>query len=314
MERISSQNLKEKALKLGFTTVGIAPAIPIQEALDTYSLWLEHGFQADMAYLEQHRSLKQHPENLLEGCQSVIAVTLNYYQVPPESAGKIARYALGRDYHKVLRSKLNRLGREVQLEHHESKIRACVDSAPILDRAYASLAGLGWFGKNTMLIDSHRGSWFFIGLLLTTVPYQTDEPSIGGCGTCRKCIDACPTGAIKLLNDKYQVDSRSCISYQTIENKGDLSVDTQGWAFGCDICQEVCPFNQPRESQPLRAVDTEEQDFRLPLAAKLGPDMTEEEWDLATQGSPIRRAGYKGWIRNQQAVTTDPSKDAGNKG
>jgi epoxyqueuosine reductase len=302
MERVSSQTIKAKALEQGFTTAGVAPAIPIPEALDTYRKWLESGFQADMLYLEEHEVLKQDPKNLLEGAQAVIAVSLNYYQVPPESDGKIARYALGRDYHKVIRSKLNRLGREVQKEHVGSEVRVCVDSAPILDRAYASLAGLGWFGKNTMLIDSKRGSWFFIGLLITTVPYEADEPSVGGCGTCRKCIEACPTGAIKLLNDRYQIDSRSCISYQTIENKGDITVDTAGWAFGCDICQEVCPFNQPRETQPLRAIVTSEPDFLLPMAAGMRADMTEGEWDVATQGSPIRRAGYGGWVRNQKAV------------
>ena len=301
MERVSSESLKAKAIEIGFTAVGIAPDLPISEALATYRAWLEHGFQADMAYLEKHESLKQDPKKLLEGCQSVIAVTLNYFQDLPERDGKIARYALGRDYHKVLRGKLAKLAKLIQQEHPGSQNRACVDSAPILDRAYASVAGLGWFGKNTMLIDSKRGSWFFIGLLLTTAPYELDQPSQGGCGTCRKCIDACPTGAIKLLNNRYQVDSRQCISYQTIENKGDITVDTAGWAFGCDICQEVCPFNQPRQSQPLRAATTSEPDFLLDLASRLTPVMSEEEWDEATKGSPIRRAGYQGWLRNTSA-------------
>lgn len=301
MERISSEALKGRALELGFSTVGVAPAVPIPEALATYRQWLAEGYHADMEYLAKHEALKQSPQALLPNCQSVIAVTLNYYQDPPMRDGKIARYALGRDYHKVLRSKLGKLSKFVTEQHTGAINRVCVDSAPILDRAYASLSGLGWFGKNTMLIDSKRGSWFFIGLLLTTVPYESDQPSIGGCGTCRKCIDACPTGAIKLLNGRYQVDSRQCISYQTIENKGELAVDTNGWAFGCDICQEVCPFNQPRESQPLRAQVTEEPDFLLSLAANIGPNMSEEEWDRATQGSPIRRAGYAGWLRNTSA-------------
>ncbi len=301
MERVTSEAIKVKALELGFTTVGIAPAIPIPEALRTYSEWLSNGFQADMTYLETHEALKQDPSNLLEGCKSVIAVTLNYHQEPPQTEAKIARYALGRDYHKVLKSKLNKLTKQIELDHPGSQNRTCVDSAPVLDRAYASLAGLGWFGKNTMLIDSKRGSWFFIGVLLTTVPYEADAPSVGGCGTCRKCIDACPTGAIKLLNDRYRVDSRQCISYQTIENKGEITVNTGGWAFGCDICQEVCPFNQPRDFQPLRAQATTEPDFLLPMAANMKPNMTEEEWDAATKGSPIRRAGYQGWLRNTSA-------------
>lgn len=304
MERVSSQTVKARALELGFSTVGVAPALPIPEALATYRSWLESGFQADMAYLQNHEPLKQHPENLLEGCQSVIAVTLNYYQEPPAGEGKIARYALGRDYHKVLRSKLNRLARAIVQDYPESRQRACVDSAPILDRAFASMAGLGWFGKNTMLIDSKRGSWFFIGLLLTTVPYELDEPSVGGCGSCRACIDACPTGAIKLLGARYQVDSRSCISYQTIENKGDLTVDTDGWLFGCDVCQEVCPFNQSRSSQPFRASLTSESDFLLPLAERVRLATNVAEWDVATRGSPIRRAGYDGWVRNREGEVT----------
>lgn len=304
MERISSQTIKARALELGFSTVGVAPALPVPEALATYRKWLENGFDADMTYLSKHESLKQSPTNLLEGCQSVIAVSLNYYQEPEERDGKIARYALGRDYHKVLRSKLSRLAKSIEQDFPESLNRACVDSAPILDRAYASIAGLGWFGKNTMLIDSKRGSWFFIGLLLTTVPFDLDEPSVGGCGNCRKCIDACPTGAIKLLGDRYQVDSKSCISYQTIENKGDLTVDTDGWLFGCDVCQEVCPFNQPRLSQPLRANLTSESDFLLPLAARVRSVQNEAEWDLATKGSPIRRAGYDGWVRNREGKVT----------
>lgn len=305
MERISSETVKAKALELGFTTVGIAPSIPIAPALEKYREWLQHGFHADMAYLQAHEHLKQDPQNLLDGCQSVIAVTLNYYQPPVETPGTIARYALGRDYHKVLRAKLTKLAKHIQEAHPQSQNRACVDSAPILDRAYANLAGLGWFGKNTMLIDSKRGSWFFIGLLLSTVPFEFDEPSIGGCGSCRACIDACPTGAIKLLGDRYQIDSRSCISYQTIENKGELTVDTHGWAFGCDICQEVCPFNQPRDSQPLRATKTIEPDFLLPIAKGMRREMTEDEWDLATKGSPIRRAGYQGWLRNQKAASKE---------
>jgi epoxyqueuosine reductase len=303
MDRVSSERLKSAALELGFTTIGVAPAETIPQALQYYSSWLGEGYQADMEYLETHQPLKRHPGHLLEGCQSVVAVSLNYYQEPPERDGKIARYALGRDYHKVIRTKLNHLSKAIQDEHPDALNRACVDSAPILDRAYASLAGLGWFGKNTMLIDSKRGSWFFIGLLLTTVPYELDAPSVGGCGNCRKCIDACPTGAIKILGDRYAVDSRHCISYQTIENKGPITEDPDGWVFGCDVCQEVCPFNHPRESQPLRAEKTVEPGFLLPLAQRLRPEISEPEWDEATQGSPIRRAGYQGWLRNNQRIT-----------
>ncbi len=300
MDQIPSEFLKAAALSLGFTTVGVAPALPIPQALAQYRRWIAEGWHAEMGYLADHEALKQDPRSLLPGAKSVIAVTLNYNQTPLDRDPKIARYALGRDYHKVLRTKLRALERHVRASHPDAECRICVDSAPILDRAYANLAGLGWLGKNTMLIDSKRGSWFFIGLLLTTVPFQPDLPAEGGCGTCRKCIDACPTGAIKLLEGRYQVDSRVCISYQTIEKKGELTVDTHGWAFGCDVCQEVCPFNQPRENQPLRAAPTTEPDFLLPLAKAIRPDVSESEWDELTKGSPIRRATYQGWRRNHR--------------
>jgi epoxyqueuosine reductase len=296
----SSSEIKKQALEMGFTTVGVAPAVPIPEAMAAYRAWLKEGFHADMEYLAEHESLKSDLNALLPGVRSVVAVTLNYYQEPPASDLKIARYALGRDYHKVLRSKLKKLA--LALPEHQNRV--CVDSAPTLDRAYAFLAGLGWFGKNTMLIDSQRGSWFFIGLLLTTAQLEPDKPSLGGCGTCRKCIDACPTGAIVQLENRWQIDARKCISYQTIENRGELTEDLHGWTFGCDICQEVCPFNTQRTSQPLRAQNTSEPDFLNP---KQWPSLVQlaqiehSEWDQLTQGSATRRATFEGIKRNAKA-------------
>lgn len=304
MALIESSQVKAIAIDLGFSSVGVTGAVPSPEALQTYQTWLSHGFHGEMAYLADHESLKEHPRHLLPSAQSVVVVTLNYYQDPPEGP-KIARYALGRDYHKVLRRKLRQLEASLQGSFPDAEFRACVDSAPILERTYAHLAGLGWFGKNTMLIDSKRGSWFFIGILLTSIAFEPDQPSVGRCGTCKKCIEACPTGAIVQLNGKWQVDARSCISYQTIEKKGDLEVDSHGWLFGCDVCQEVCPFNEPRPRQPLRATTTTELDFlnrrSFPALDQIA-QIAHDDWDKLTQGSAIRRAGYEGLKRNARAA------------
>jgi epoxyqueuosine reductase len=299
------QGLKEVAESLGLQSLGIArPQRPPH--LDTYVRWIEKGNLGQMSYLEEHLPLKEHPAKLLPEVRSVIAVTLNYYQPlsTHPSQPRISRYALGRDYHRVMRSKLRALAAWLEERVPGSIHRPCVDSAPIMERDFAQLAGLGWFGNNTMLIDSRRGSWFFIGILLSSIEIEPDEPAVGGCGTCRACIESCPTGAIVFDDGRWQVEARRCISYQTIEHVGDLEVDTAGWTFGCDICQEVCPFNQPRESQPLRAQVTTEPDF---LTRRQWPDLVQlaqveqAQWDMATQGSPVRRAGWTGLKRNAAA-------------
>jgi epoxyqueuosine reductase len=260
-----------------------------------------------MAYLEDHVVPKQDPGTLLPGVQSVIACALNYYQPLLHGAGgmKVARYALGRDYHKVIRGKLRRMSAWISSQHPSAECRACVDSAPILERDFGQQAGLGFFGKNTMLIDARRGSWFFIGLLLTSVPFATDTPAIGGCGSCTKCIDACPTGAIVLEDERWQLDARRCISYLTIEKRGEIDVQLQplmgDWTFGCDVCQEVCPFNEERERQPMRSTASVESDFRrstgLPSLEEVVA-MNQDRWDHLTRGSALRRAGIDGLRRN----------------
>lgn len=311
------QALEEAKIDLGFSAIGVAPAIPILEAVGAYEAWLEAGAHADMAYLERHREAKRAPQNLLPGARSIIAVALNYNQPNQAAPGeaRIARYALGRDYHRVLGGKLRKLEARLREIAPEAKFRACVDAQPLLERSYAHLAGLGWFGKNTMLIDSRRGSWFVLGFLLTTLEIPPDRPSIGGCGTCRACIDACPTGAIVQIGGRWGVDSRRCISYQTIERRGPLETPTHGWTFGCDICQEVCPFNEPRETQPERAPLTTEPDF---LAKRSWPSLvelaqiSEERWDALSKGSPVRRAGLEGIRRNAAQNFEDESPDKAN--
>lgn len=295
-------DLKAFALGLGFDQAGVTGADPPAH-LDAYRRWLEKGYHGEMAYLQRHLPLKAAPDALLPGARSIVALGLNYNQPNPRRPGapRIARYALGRDYHRVMRGKLRRLAGWIAERHPTSRSRACVDSAPILERELAQRAGLGWFGKNTMLIDTRRGSWFFIGLLLTTVEFERDEPAVGGCGSCRACIDACPTGAIVFEEDRWQVDARACVSYLTIEHPGDHDRDTAGWTFGCDVCQEVCPFNQTRPHQPLRGATTTEPDFLgsrdWPSLSELGT-IDDIQWDLLTRGSPVRRAGLEGLRRN----------------
>ena len=305
-ERLANERLKEQALALGFQSVGVADVMPPPH-LDAYRKWLEKGYGASMSYLYRQLPLKEHPNKLLPGVQSILAVSLNYNQSIDFTPGspRIARYALGRDYHKVLRSKLRKLAAWIESEYPGSDCRPCVDSAPIFERDYANLAGLGFFGKNTMLIDPKRGSWFFIGLLLTTAAFEADQPFEGGCGSCTKCIDACPTGAIVYEDQRWQLDARRCISYLTIEHPGKIDVDLAAkvgdWTFGCDVCQEVCPFNQPRENNPERGLETQEPDFQRvrtwPNLVALS-QISVPEWDELTRGTAIRRAGYDGIRRN----------------
>lgn len=303
---MDSSQLIQLANEEGFELAGVTSADPPQH-VKSYKRWLASGFHGEMEYMERHEELRQDPKLLLPSCRSILAVGLNYLQEPNHLPGepKIARYALGKDYHKVIRKKLKRV--EAHLPRG-TESRICVDSAPLLEREIASRAGLGWIGKNTMLIDSHRGSWFLLGFLLTSLEFESSVPAKGGCGKCRACIDACPTGAIVLHQSEWQVDSRKCISYLTIEKRGDFqtteSASIQDWTFGCDVCQEVCPFNQPRENQPQRAQITSEGSF---LRRRTWPglseltQMEETDWDERTQGSAVRRAGYDGLKRNAQA-------------
>jgi epoxyqueuosine reductase len=320
---VNSESVKAQAQELGFGLVGVCRATPPLSA-SFYRLWIAKGRHGSMDYLARSIELRSDLERLLPGCRSVIAVGLNYNQSNLRQVGqpRIARYALGRDYHKVVRAKLRRLERWIEASAPGHAGRVCVDSAPVLEREYAHRAGLGWFGKNTMLIDSRRGSWFVIGLLLTTLSLDPDEPAEGGCGTCRLCVDACPSGCIVYEDGRWQIDARTCVSYLTIEHKGSIDPGLESavgeWTFGCDVCQEVCPFNQPRPHQPERARPTSEPDFlakrdwpSLERLAVIGP----EEWDDLTQGSPVRRAGLEGLRRNAQinmrhAIPTSPRRAA----
>lgn len=302
--------VKQYARALGFDLVGIAPVVRPPHA-DSLLQWLQAGYAGTMDYMERTAHLRIDPAQLLPNARSAVVVGLNY--VPPEMPQtdyRIARYALGEDYHTLIRQKLECLLSALQALYPDIEGRVCVDSAPVLERDLAWLAGLGWYGKNTCLINTHRGSYFFIGTLLLNVELEFDHPVFGGCGTCRKCLDACPTGA---LVDAYQLDARRCISYLTIELRDGIPPalrEPMGeWLFGCDICQEVCPFNQPRAHQPLRAIPTTEprlQPRPLPSLAEILA-MDEATFAEHFRGTAIKRAKWRGLIRNALVV-------AGNSG
>lgn len=308
-----------KAHEFGFDLAGVCSAAK-PASWPYYAEWIKKGSHGSMSYLETSLDLRSDPARLLEGVRSIVAVGINYHQSNPAVQGepRVAQYALGRDYHRTVRAKLRKLQTALQDLLPAAEFRVCVDSAPILEREFAHRAGLGWFGKNTCLIDSKRGSWFLIGLLLTTADLESTGEATGGCGTCRLCIDACPTGAIVQSEGRWQVDARRCLSYHTIENRGEIPADIEPklgeWTFGCDVCQEVCPFNQPRASQPLRARSTVEPDF---LAKRQWPNliqltqMGEAEWDKLTRGSPVRRAGLRGLKRNAAINLKNASRTKG---
>lgn len=307
---LKSEPIKQRAHELGFELVGVCDASPAA-SWEAYRSWIDAGKSGEMHYLRRSLDLRRSVDTLLMGARSIVAVGLYYGQGEvsaarlSQSRPRIAQYAWGRDYHKVLRAKLRALAQTLTQLDSCAAWRVCVDSAPALEREYAHRAGLGWFGKNTCLIDSKRGSMFVIGLLITTAQVEPDNPSLGSCGTCTRCVDECPTGCIEFQDGRWQIDARNCVSYLTIELRGDiprqLEAGVGGWTFGCDVCQEVCPFNAPRASQPLRAPLTAEPDFQAqrdwPELAHLA-ELSFEDWDALTRGSAVRRAGHLGLRRN----------------
>lgn len=300
-----TEQVKDFAQELGFHLVGISPAEPSQ-TIDRYERWLDSGYGGEMRYLERHLPLKQNVRNLLPEAKSIITLGFNYYTIdPPESLvddpsrGQISRYAWGTDYHDIIHEKLRRLAKFVKAAAQKQvKSKVYVDSGPILEREYAQKAGIGWIGKNTNLINWQSGSWYFLAELLVSVKLDYDFlPPRGDCGTCTLCIEACPTDAIIAPN---LLDSRLCISYLTIELKGSIPRNLRpqmgNLIFGCDICQEVCPWNS-------KAKPTQERGF-YPRKGNLVPklislmNITQDEFSKRFKGSPIKRAKRKGFLRN----------------
>ena len=300
--------VKEKARTLGFDRVAVGPADPPDHGR-AFETWLDTGYAGEMEYLERGRAERLDPGRLLPGVRSVIAVALNYYQGDPPGAeawAPVARYAWGRDYHDLMRPRLKRLGEFIsEAAGPAVRTRAAVDTSAVLERDLAARAGLGWVGKNTNLLHPELGSWFFIGLVLTTAELDFDGPLPDRCGTCRACLDACPTEAFVA---PYLVDARRCISYLTIEHRGPIPMDLREpmgeWVFGCDLCQTVCPWNRkvPVTGEPALMPAAEP----MPLPLLFG--MTDEDFGGRFKGTALKRPKRQGLLRNA-AVALGNRKD-----
>lgn len=296
-----SEFIKMEAAKLGFQFCGISKAAFLEEEAPKLESWLRNGFHGEMSYMENHFDKRLDPRILVEGARSVISLSLNYYtdkkQEDP-AAPKLSKYAFGTDYHFVIKDKLKLLMETIRQEIGEVNGRAFVDSAPVLDKAWAKKSGLGWVGKHSNLINKTAGSFFFLAELILDLDLEYDiNPSKDYCGTCTRCIDACPTEAIVA---PYIVDGSRCISYLTIELKNELPAEFRGkmdnWMFGCDICQDVCPWNK------FSVLNTE-QNFS-PNEAILGlkksdwQEITEETFNKVFKNSAVKRTKFKGLKRN----------------
>lgn len=296
-----SQLIKAEAQKLGFLFCGIAQAGFLETEAPRLESWLHNNFHGEMAYMENHFDKRLDPRLLVEDAKSVISLGLNYYsdqqQLDPQ-APKISRYAFGADYHDVIKQKLFLLLDFIREQIGEVGGRAFVDSAPVLDRAWAKKAGLGWIGKNGNLISKQKGSFFFLAELIVDLELEYDiEPTQDHCGTCTKCIDACPTDAIVA---PLIVDGSRCISYLTIELKNEIPPEFKGkmdnWAFGCDICQDVCPWNrfsvlhqEPAFQPPKELLQMNKADWE---------EITEDTFKKVFKNSAVKRTKFKGLTRN----------------
>ena len=295
-----NRRVKEMAAQAGFDLSGVAPAGELVPEGERLTQWLNAGNHGAMSWMERHLQLRKDPREVMPGTRSVIAVALNYFTPHEHSAeGKISRYAWGDDYHDIMRERLQLLLDLIKSEWPDVRGRICVDTAPVMDKAWAVRAGLGWLGKHSNVITKELGSWVFLGEILVDQNFdEYDEPIVDHCGTCTRCLDACPTQAITA---PYVVDSRRCISYGTIELRDEtlppvIGENLDGWLYGCDICQDVCPWN--RFERP-----TEEKRFEPRLGeTSLPPDeilsMTHEEYVERFRRSAIKRAKLGGLKRN----------------
>ena len=316
-----TEAIKARAAELGFDLVGVTGAEPSAFA-EEYRDWVAQGYAGEMEYLTRNLHRRLDPRELLPGAKSIIVVGMNYYADSEQGPGTsppdpdravFARYARGDDYHDVMTARLRELLRFLQAQAGpEAEGRVYVDAGPLLEREVARRAGLGWFGKNTLLINTRSGSYFFLGEIVTNVALEFDAPALGGCGTCTRCLDACPTGAIF---EPYKVDSRRCISYLTIELKGAIPAEfhsalsaSGSRIYGCDICQEVCPFNRtPSAARYPTLFPTEDPAFQprdITVNSRVTDllYLTEDAFREKFKGSPVKRAKRRGLLRNAAAA------------
>jgi epoxyqueuosine reductase len=318
-----TQSLKSEAKRLGFSLVGVCPAVS-PEGFTRFEDWLERGFAGEMRYLENRREAYRHPESVLPEVRSVMVVGLNYFTVPARPTqtgqGRISRYAWGEsDYHDLIRERLGELKNyALSLLRSDSlpnqgvapRIRGVVDTAPLLEREFARMAGLGWFAKNTMLINPQQGSWFFLGALLFECSLDYDQPfDTSHCGSCTACLDICPTEAFP---EPGVLDANRCISYLTIEHRSAIPAELRKgmgeWVFGCDLCQEVCPWNRKAPVNPEPAMQPEGSHNPLDLRELL--EITDQQFQIRFGNTPLWRAKRRGLLRNAAIVLGNfPSAD-----
>ena len=291
--------IKDEAKRLGFSECGISKAEKLTQEEARLSSWLTRDFHGQMSYMAEHFEMRLDPTLLVPGAKSVISLLYNYYPSKEQTTGpKIARYAYGKDYHDVIKDKLKDFLKWIDKEIAPVKGRVFVDSAPVMERAWAAKSGLGWIAKNTLLLNQQKGSYFFLAELIINLELAVDGPVTDHCGSCTACIDACPTDAIT----PYEVDGSKCISYFTIELKEtepipeEMAGKFDNWAFGCDICQQVCPWN--RFSTPHTEPAFEPSDDFLDLNTQDWEEMTAELFDDLFKKSPLKRAKLEGMKRN----------------
>lgn len=296
-----TQLIKSFTSQLGFDYCGIARAQPLEEDARRLEQWLNRGWHGHMHYMERYFDLRIDPTKLVPGAQSVITLLLNYYpqQTQFPDTPHISKYAYGKDYHEVIRKKLHTLLAMINEQIGEVHGRGFVDSAPVLERSWAQRSGLGWIGRNGNLITKQQGSFFFIATLIVDIGLDYDDPFVKDyCGSCRRCIDACPTDAI---TEQKMINGSQCISYYTIELKDQLLPDDKkeqfaGWMFGCDVCQDVCPWN--RFSQPAKETEFTPLPEILNFTTKEWEALTEDSFKKIFRHSPLKRSKYQGIRRN----------------
>lgn len=293
-----SARIKTKAKELGFDLVGIAPAYPVPD-FDFFRWWLDQGYAGTMDYLKRGMEKRGDPGKILPEVKSIICCGINYFTENP--GVPISRYAQGEDYHRLIGARLVDLEKFIQAIEPTASTKSYVDTGAILERSYAARAGLGWVGKNSCLLNNGYGSYLFLGEILTSLSLETDQPVLDQCGSCTRCLEACPTGA---LPEPYVLDATRCISYLTIEKKGEFSAEEAlligDHLYGCDLCQEVCPYNE-------RIQTTSEPGF-YPRPGPVAPTIqklekiSEEDFRKMTEGSAMSRVKFKQWRRNLTAV------------
>lgn len=307
MMNLTAENIRQKAREIGFSKVGVVQATALTEEGEQLQEWLARNFHGQMEYMARNPQMRADPRQLMPSAKSVVCVALNYFRPEKHSSdpgkGKISRYAWGDDYHDVLRDKLKLLLAWIQESSPATEGRICVDSAPAMDKAWAVRAGLGWLGKHTNVITREYGSWVFLGELLLSVELEYDSYiESDHCGKCTACIDACPTAAII---GPYKLDATRCISYGTIELKTEtlpepITSNLEGWVFGCDICQDVCPWSRFSRTTEEPRFTPRPEIVEMEIGKIAG--MTQEEFSEKFRQSPIKRTKLTGLKRNAQAL------------